>query len=62
METFSADPASFDLVITDHTMPSLQGADLAEKLGDIRPDVPVIMVTGLNPIPICCNRAMRRCA
>jgi two-component system, cell cycle sensor histidine kinase and response regulator CckA len=51
METFSADPASFDLVITDHTMPSLQGADLAEKLGDIRPDVPVIMVTGLNPIP-----------
>jgi PAS domain S-box-containing protein len=51
METFSADPQKFDLVITDHTMPALQGADLAEKLGDIRPDVPVILVSGLNPTP-----------
>jgi two-component system cell cycle sensor histidine kinase/response regulator CckA len=51
METFSADPKKYDLVITDHTMPTLQGADLAEKLGDIRPDVPVILVTGLNPTP-----------
>jgi len=51
METFSADPGKFDLVITDHTMPTLQGADLAEKLGDIRPDVPVILVTGLEPPP-----------
>ena len=51
METFSADTRKFDLVITDHTMPALQGADLAEKLGDIRADVPVILVTGLNPTP-----------
>ncbi len=51
METFSADPLKFDLVITDHTMPTIQGADLAEKLGDIRADVPVILVTGLNPAP-----------
>ena len=48
METFSADPRKFDLVITDHTMPIIQGADLAEKLGDIRADVPVILVTGLE--------------
>ena len=32
METFRSDPSKFDLVITDHTMPSLQGAELAEKL------------------------------
>ena len=51
METFAADPNKFDLVITDHTMPTIQGADLAERLGDIRPDVPVILVTGLNPAP-----------
>jgi PAS domain S-box-containing protein len=55
METFSADPHKFDLVITDHTMPALQGADLAERLGDIRPDVPVILVTGLNPTPEVCR-------
>jgi PAS domain S-box-containing protein len=51
IETFSADPRKFDLVITDHTMPSIQGADLAERIGDIRPDMPVILVTGLNPAP-----------
>jgi PAS domain S-box-containing protein len=51
METFIADPGKFDLVITDHTMPTLQGAELAEKLGDIRPDVPVILITGLEPPP-----------
>ncbi len=51
METISRDPSKFDLVITDHTMPSLQGADLAEKIGDIRPDLPVILMTGLDPTP-----------
>ncbi len=51
MNTFRADPDHFDLVITDHTMPGLQGADLAEELGAIRPDLPVILMTGLNPPP-----------
>lgn len=51
LETFRAEPQKFDLVITDHTMPSLQGADFAEKLGEIRPDVPVILMTGLNRPP-----------
>jgi CheY-like chemotaxis protein len=51
LETFRAEPQHFDLVITDHTMPSLQGAELSEKLGDIRPDLPVILMTGLNQPP-----------
>ena len=51
MNTFRADPGHFDLIITDHTMPGLQGADLAEKLGNIRPDLPVILMTGLNQPP-----------
>lgn len=51
LETFRAEPDKFSLVITDHTMPSLLGAELAEKLGEIRPDVPVILVTGLNQPP-----------
>ncbi len=51
METFRAEPAKFDLVITDHTMPGMQGAELAEKLGDLRPDLPIILMTGLNQPP-----------
>jgi PAS domain S-box-containing protein len=51
MNTFRANPNHFDLVITDHTMPGLLGADLAGELGDIRPDLPVILMTGLNQPP-----------
>lgn len=51
LETFRAEPDHFDLVITDHTMPTLQGAELADKLGEIRPDLPVVLMTGLNLPP-----------
>ncbi|HEY3932769.1 MAG TPA: ATP-binding protein, partial [Verrucomicrobiae bacterium] len=51
MKTFQADSDNFDLVITDHTMPGLQGTELAEEMGTIRPDLPVILMTGLNQPP-----------
>jgi CheY-like chemotaxis protein len=51
LATFRADPDRFAAVITDHTMPCLEGAELAEKLAEIRPDLPVILMTGLNQPP-----------
>ncbi len=36
----------FDLVITDQTMPGLNGIELAERLHRVRPDLPVILCTG----------------
>ncbi|MGA7877132.1 MAG: ATP-binding protein [Desulfoferrobacter sp.] len=36
----------FDLVLTDLGMPGLSGWKIAEKVKDIRPDVPVILFTG----------------
>ena len=41
-----ADPAGFDLVITDFTMPGMTGVDLAEAIHGIRPDLPIILITG----------------
>jgi DNA-binding NtrC family response regulator len=41
-----ADPFCCDLVITDMDMPSLTGAALSRKLQEMRPELPVIMVTG----------------
>ncbi|HBG07915.1 MAG: histidine kinase [Geobacteraceae bacterium GWC2_58_44] len=49
LEIFRAEPAGFDLVITDQTMPKLTGAELARELMLIRPDIPVILCTGLGP-------------
>lgn len=51
LETLRAEPDKFRLVITDHTMPALQGAELAEIIGEIRADLPVILMTGLNAPP-----------
>ncbi len=51
LETFKREPTKYDLILTDYTMPDLQGNELAEKLGDIRADVPVILMTGLNQPP-----------
>ena len=47
---FKKKPEKFDLVITDQTMPEITGADLAQKLMRIRPDIPVILCTGYSEI------------
>ena len=46
LELFSADPQGFDLVVTDQTMPAMTGMELACKLLELRPGLPIIMVTG----------------
>jgi len=62
LQTFRAEPAKFDLIITDHTMPSMLGAELAELAGDLRPELPVVLMTGLNQAPDLSNSpyAVRR--
>ena len=51
LESFRDEPHKYDLVLTDHTMPCMQGAELAERLGEVRPEVPVILMTGPNEPP-----------
>lgn len=48
LEAFHACSAQFDLVITDYTMPRMNGADLAMDMLRVRPEIPVIMVTGYS--------------
>jgi CheY-like chemotaxis protein/two-component sensor histidine kinase len=45
---FKKEPHKFDLVITDYTMPRMTGLDLAKALVEIRPDIPVILCSGVN--------------
>jgi two-component system, cell cycle sensor histidine kinase and response regulator CckA len=46
LEVFRQDPAAFDLVITDLTMPEMNGIELITALHEIREDLPVILMTG----------------
>ncbi|WP_163338879.1 PAS domain-containing sensor histidine kinase [Desulfopila sp. IMCC35008] len=50
LETFNNHHEQFDLVITDQTMPGMTGADLARRMIQIRPDIPVILCTGFSSI------------
>ena len=47
LDLFKADPMAIDLVITDMTMPVMTGDVLAKKLIKIRPEIPIILCTGL---------------
>lgn len=48
LETFRADPNSFDLVVTDQTMPKLTGDLLLQALLIVRSELPVIICTGYS--------------
>jgi PAS domain S-box-containing protein len=48
LEAFRARPESFDLVITDMTMPHMTGINLAREILMIRPRTPIILCTGFS--------------
>ena len=46
LDAFRADPDGFDVVVTDHTMPTMSGLDLARQIVAIRPGTPVLLASG----------------
>ena len=55
-DSLAADPGDrFDLVLTDEIMPGTTGTELAIALHEIRPDIPVILMTGYAG-EICADR------
>ena len=39
---------TIDLVITDHIMPGMNGAEFVRQLRQMQPDVPVLVISGLD--------------
>jgi len=50
LERFDESPYSFDVVISDLTMPKLTGDNLAKEMLKIRPDLPSILCTGFSEL------------
>ena len=46
LEIFRARPDTFDLIVTDMTMPQMTGVGLAKEILRIRPEIPIILCTG----------------
>lgn len=47
-QVFMDNPLSFDCVITDMTMPGLSGDELARRIRDQHPELPIILCSGFN--------------
>lgn len=48
LEMYTQNPAGFDLIITDLTMPDMTGDVLINRLMNVNPDVKTIICTGFN--------------
>ncbi len=48
LELFRREPGSFDLIITDYTMPHMTGLDLSKEILSIKPEMPIILCTGFS--------------
>ena len=46
LATFTAQPETFDLVVTDLTMPELTGTELVVEVRKLRPEIPVVLMSG----------------
>jgi PAS domain S-box-containing protein len=46
LEAFSAQPQRFDAVLTDEAMPDLVGTEFAAEIRRLRPDIPIILMSG----------------
>ncbi len=46
LSRFIAAPGDFDAVVSDYLMPRMNGLELATELIRVRPDLPVVLVTG----------------
>jgi DNA-binding response OmpR family regulator len=48
LSLIAADPFTYDLVITDMTMPEMQGERLCASIREIRKDLPLLLFTGIG--------------
>ncbi len=48
LQAFRAEPQRFDLVLTDETMPDLSGVELAREMRRVRPDLPIVLMSGYS--------------
>jgi CheY-like chemotaxis protein len=48
LQAFRAEPQRFDLVLTDETMPDLSGVELAREIRRVRPELPIVLMSGYS--------------
>ncbi|MBU1638479.1 PAS domain S-box protein, partial [bacterium] len=48
IEAFKARPDDYDIILTDQIMPQMTGDQLIEKIHEVKPDLPAVLMTGFS--------------
>jgi CheY-like chemotaxis protein len=48
LAAFRAEPGRYDLVLTDEAMPELSGVELAREIRRLRPELPIVLMSGYS--------------
>jgi PAS domain S-box-containing protein len=48
LQAFRAEPQRYDLLLTDETMPDMSGVELAREMRRVRPDLPIVLMSGYS--------------
>ena len=48
LEAFEAAPDSFQVMVTDEVMPTLTGTELSRRMRSLRPDLPIVLMSGYS--------------
>lgn len=48
----------FDLLLTDIVMPEMDGIELAQKAGDLKPDLKIMFITGFAAVTLKAGKAV----
>ena len=51
LKLFEENPHQFDLIITDEIMPGMAGSEMCRRMLEVRPDLPIIIVTAGLELP-----------
>lgn len=61
MQICESDPAPIQLVLTDLVMPNMKGAELAERLRTVKPELRILLMSGYTDQPLaqrCCRESI----
>ena len=57
LELFNGNPHEFDLIIADEIMPGMTGSEMCRRMREVRPELPVIIMTAGLELTRTLNKA-----